>query len=130
MPGDTPTTPPAADSGISVGLGDLVKLTDLAASAAGALFASVYGGSPAMQAGQSFIVSVVARVLSQNIFQTSMSQMTPGAKNQFIVGILSAIIAAVRKQSVGKSVLGGVSADLLGEQVIAMLKMDDSSLFR
>lgn len=125
MPGDTPS-PPSAASGISIGMGDLVKLTDLAASGAGALFASVYGGNPGMQAGQSFIVSVAARILSQNIFQNAMSQMTPGSKNQFVVGILSAIIAAVRKQSVGKAILSGVSADLLGEQVIVMLKMDDN----
>lgn len=114
----------------SINIGDLVHWSDVIAAGVGAAHAQIYGGTrPGMQAAQSFVVSVMARVMSNKLLSEQMKDMTPQAKNQLLVGMISAAIAAFRKQSVARSAFTGVSVDLLAEEVLRMFKFNDSGLF-
>ena len=109
-----------------------VTTSDISAALVGAGFSSVYGiSTPPMQALQALVVSIVARLASDSTMMTdNMKNMTSGQKNQLIVGILSGIFGYYRnpKASMFKSLITGVSQDLIGQEILTTFNFTDSTL--
>ena len=105
--------------------------SDIASALVGAGFGEVYGtmGSTQMLAVRSLAVSILARMMSQSTTLTkAIPSLDADQKNQLIVGVLSGAISYYKKQSVLKSVFTGISIDLIGMEVLKLLKFDDKSL--
>ncbi len=105
--------------------------SDIASALVGAGFGEVYGtmGSTQMLAVRSLAVSILARMMSQSTtLNTAIPSLDADQKNQLIVGVLSGAISYYKKQSVLKSVFTGISIDLIGSEVLKLLKFDDKSL--
>ena len=106
--------------------------SDIASALVGAGFSEVYGGtmgSTQMLAVRSLAVSILARMMSQSTtLTTAIPSLNADQKNQLIVGVLSGVISYYKKQSLLRSVITGVSIDLIGTEVLKLLKFDDKSL--
>jgi hypothetical protein len=111
---------------------DLLSYSDIAASLSGALFAEVHGtvGNTQMVVIRSLIVSIIARMASKNAsLANTIPVLNESAKNQLCVAVLNGIYAYYKKQSLIKTVLTGVSIDLIGAEVLRTLKLDDTVIF-
>ena len=105
--------------------------SDIASALVGAGFSEVYGtmGSTQMLAVRSLAVSILARMMSQSTtLTTAIPSLNADQKNQLIVGVLSGVISYYKKQNLLKGVFTGVSIDLIGTEVLKLLKFDDKSL--
>ena len=105
--------------------------SDIASALVGAGFGEVYGtmGSTQMLAVRSLAVSILARMMSQSTtLNTAIPSLNADQKNQLIVGVLSGVISYYKKQNLLKGVFTGVSIDLIGTEVLKLLKFDDKSL--
>ncbi len=105
--------------------------SDIASALVGAGFGEVYGtmGSTQMLAVRSLAVSILARMMSQSTtLTTAIPSLDADQKNQLIVGVLSGAISYYKKQSLLKSVFTGISIDLIGTEVLKLLKFDDKAL--
>ena len=105
--------------------------SDIASALVGAGFGEVYGtmGSMQMLAVRSLAVSILARMLSQSTtLTTAIPSLDTDQKNQLIVGVLSGAISYYKKQSLLKGVFTGISIDLIGMEVLKILKMNDTVL--
>jgi hypothetical protein len=110
-----------------------ITTSDVSAAIVGAGFSSIYGMStPPMVALQALVVSIVARLASDSTMMTSTmtTTMSSSNKNQLIVGILSGIIGYYRnpKTSMFKTIISGVSMDLLGSEILQTLNFPDTVL--
>ena len=110
-----------------------ITTSDISAAIVGAGFPSVYGlSTPPMQALQALVVSIVARLASDSSVLTSTmtTTMSTGNKNQLIVGILSGIIGYYRnpKGSMIKTVITGISMDMLGGEILQTFNFQDTVL--
>jgi hypothetical protein len=103
--------------------------SDVSAAVVGAGFSSVYGMStPPMQALAALIISVVARLTSESTFMNNnLSSMNESQKNQLIVGVLSGIFGYYKspKTNVIKSILTGISQDLIGQELLRTFNFED-----
>ena len=105
--------------------------SDIASALVGAGFGEVYGtmGSTQMLAVRSLAVSILARMMSQSTtLTTAIPSLDADQKNQLIVGVLSGVISYYKKQSLLKGVFTGISIDLIGIEVLKLLKFDDKAL--
>ena len=105
--------------------------SDIASALVGAGFGEVYGtmGSMQMLAVRSLAVSILARMLSQSTtLTTAIPSLDTDQKNQLIVGVLSGAISYYKKQSLLKGVFTGISIDLIGMEVLKILKLNDTAL--
>ena len=109
---------------------DIVTVNDVSAAITGATFASIYGGKASMQAVQSFVTSVIARMASQSeTFKKLMVvDLGENQKNQLVVAILGAASAYWRKGSVLKGSFSSVAIDLIAEDAVRMLGLSNSAL--
>ena len=109
-----------------------VTTSDVSAAIVGAGFSSVYGiSTPPMQALQALVISIIARLFSDSTMVTNnMTNMTAGQKNQLIVGVLSGILGYYKnpKGSMFKSIITGVSQDLIGQEILTTFNFTDSTL--
>ena len=110
-----------------------ITTSDISAAIVGAGFSSIYGlSTPPMQALQALVVSIIARLASDSSVVTSSmtTNMTNGNKNALIVGVLSGIIGYYRnpKGSMIKTVITGVSMDLLGSEILQTFNFQDTVL--
>ena len=110
-----------------------ITTSDISAAIVGAGFSSIYGlSTPPMQALQALVVSIIARLASDSSMVTSSmtTNMTNGNKNALIVGVLSGIIGYYRnpKNSMIKTVITGVSMDLLGSEILQTFNFQDAVL--
>jgi hypothetical protein len=111
---------------------DIFVLSDLFAGVQGALFSSVFcmPGGPGMQAVQSLVVSVLARMASTKMLtRDKLSMLDNSQKNQLLVAIMSGAAAYYRRSGVGKGALSGVSIDLLAQHTVTLIGLDDKPLF-
>ena len=105
--------------------------SDIASALIGAGFGEVYGtmGSMQMLAVRSLAVSILARMMSQSTtLTTAIPSLDTDQKNQLIVGVLSGAISYYKKQSLLKGVFTGISIDLIGMEVLKILKLNDTAL--
>ena len=105
--------------------------SDIASALVGAGFGEVYGtmGSMQMLAVRSLAVSILARMMSQSTtLTTAIPSLDTDQKNQLIVGVLSGAISYYKKQSLLKGVFTGISIDLIGMEVLKILKLNDTAL--
>ena len=120
------------ENAISGSSTSFVTTSDISAAIVGAGFSSVYGiSTPPMQALQALVISIIARLFSDSsMMANNMSNMTMGQKNQLIVGILSGIFGYYKnpKGSLFKSVITGVSQDLIGQEILNTFNFTDSTL--
>jgi len=104
--------------------------SDISAALVGAGFSSVYGlSTPPMQALASLVISIVSRIASQSaVMQNNMKNMNASQKNQFIVGVLSGVYGYYRnsRTNILKSILTGVSVDLIGQEILKTFNFEDS----
>ena len=117
---------------------ELLTTSDVSTAIVGAGFASVYQnlGTPVMGAVKALVFSVVARMVAKSkIMGTTTTddqknQLTTEQKNQLVVAILAAAEAYSRSknQSIGRAVLSGVSIDLIGQEVLKLMKLEDTVL--
>ena len=108
---------------------NLVTVNDIAASIVGYAFASVFATcKPSQQAVQSFVVSAVARMISNSVFMAGYTSLNASQKNQLIVAALSAASSKAMDRSVGKGTMAGVCIDLLAEDVVRMLGLNEQSI--
>ena len=106
--------------------------SDVASALVGAGFGEVYGstmGTTQMLAVRSLAVSILARMMSQSTtLTTAIPSLDADQKNQLIVGVLNGAISYYKKQSLLKAVFTGISIDLIGTEVLKLLKFDDKAL--
>ena len=109
---------------------ELLTTSDVSTAIVGAGFASVYQnlGTPVMGAVKALVVSVVARMVAKS--KIMGTTVTTEQKNQLVVAVLTAVEAYSRgkNQSIGRAVLSGVSIDLIGQEVLKLVKMEDTVL--
>jgi hypothetical protein len=110
-----------------------ITTSDISAAIVGAGFSSIYGlSTPPMVALQALVVSIVARLASDSSMLTSTmsTPISSSNKNQLIVGILSGIIGYYRnpKASMIKTLITGVSIDMLGGEVLQTFNFQDTVL--
>ena len=109
---------------------DLVSMGDLSAGVVGYFFAQSMGtGKPGMQAVQSFVVSVIARIAAKSGMADFMGKLDNTQKNQVVVAILSAIGGSYKGGSPLKAAISGMSVDLLAEDLLRLLNQDPNSGF-
>jgi hypothetical protein len=109
---------------------DLLTYSDISAALVGAGWSEVFGGNMQMTAIKSLVVSIVARVLSKNVsLSTTLPTVTEDTKNQLVVGLSNALYAYIKKQSISKAILSGMSIDLIGAEILSMMKLQDTVLF-
>ena len=109
---------------------DLVSMGDLAAAVVGYGFAqTMSSGKPGMQAVQSFVVSVIARIAAKSGMADFMGKLDNQQKNQIVVAVLSAIGGSYKGGSPLKAAISGVSIDLLAEDILRLLNQDPNSGF-
>ena len=109
---------------------DLLTVSDISAALVGYLYADQLNtGKPAMQASQSFIVSIIARLAARSNMTSWMGKLDNGQKNQLIVAVLSALAGSYKGGNAVKGALTGTSIDLIAEDVIRMLNIDDRGFF-
>ena len=121
-------TTPAAAAAVTM---NWLTTSDVASALVGAGFGEVYGtmGSTQMLAVRSLAVSILARMMSQSTtLTTAIPSLDADQKNQLIVGVLNGAISYYKKQSLLKAVFTGISIDLIGSEVLKLLKFDDKSL--
>jgi hypothetical protein len=110
---------------------DLVSVSDIAAGVVGYVYADTLNtAKPSMQAGQSFVVSLVARIASKAGMGSFMGKLDDGQKNQLIVAIISALACSYKGGSPLKGSLTGMSIDLLAEDLIRMFDISDMGYFQ
>ena len=109
-----------------------IKLSDGVAAIVGYVYASQMNtGKPSMQAVQSLVVSIVARLSVKAGFLDMLSSKEKGGasedqKNQLVVAILSAMGSLGRGQNVLKGTIASVSVDLIAEDIVnKLLRVDD-----
>jgi hypothetical protein len=103
---------------------------DLSAAIVAYFFASTMStGKPGMQAVQSFVVSVIARIAAKSGMADFMGKLDTTQKNQIVVAILSAIGGSYKGGSPLKAAISGVSVDLLAEDLLRLLNQDPNSGF-
>ena len=109
---------------------ELLTTSDISTAIVGAGFATVYQnlGTPVMAAVKALVVSVVARMVSKS--KIMGTTITDEQKNQLVVAVLAAVEAYSRgkNQSIGRAVLSGVSIDLIGQEVLKLMKISDTVL--
>ena len=109
---------------------ELLTTSDVATAIVGAGFSSAYQnlGTPVMGAVKALVFSVVARMVAKS--KLMGTTITTDQKNQMVVAVLAAIEAYSRgkNQSIVKAVLSGVSIDLIGQEVLKLVKMEDTVL--
>lgn len=110
---------------------DLIAMSDITAGVLGYIYADTLNlGKPQMQATQSFVISVLARITSQSMLADYMGKLNKNQKNQLIVGLASAMVASFKNSSPGKAFLTGVSIDLLASDLLHMLNMEDTGFIK
>lgn len=111
---------------------EFLKSSDISAALVGAGFSTAYAmpGSPAMQAVQSAVVSIVARVVASSKMLAAVTPVgvTGDQKNQIVVAALSAAVGYYKRHGLLKSALTGVSIDLLSQEVLTVLNMTDMNI--
>ena len=107
---------------------DLVTINDISAAVSGGSWAYAYGNKPLMQALQSFVISVIARMAAKSEMAAKLDIVPTKSKNELIVAILSAGAAYWRNGSVLKGALSGYAIDLISEDVVNSLGLSDSPL--
>ena len=109
---------------------ELLTTSDISTAIVGAGFASVYQnlGTPVMGAVKALVVSVVARMVAKS--KIMGTTVTSEEKNQLVVAAVAAIEAYSRgkNQSIGRAVLSAVSIDLIGQDVLKLMKLEDTVL--
>ena len=112
-------------------MSDLLKFSDITTAGTSSLISYVYGQQPtARRATEGVLISVLSRIISQNFPKlTGGEKATAQTKNQIVVGILNALLASGMNRSVAKSVVQGISSDLLAEQAFKMMQIEDKTLF-
>ena len=109
---------------------EFITTSDLTAALVGAGWGEIYGGpgSPAMAAVKSFVISVIARMVSKSPSVTSaIPSLTGSQKNQLIVGILSGFASYYKKEKLLRGVLSGVSIDLLASELLSLTNTADKA---
>ena len=110
---------------------DLITVSDVMAGVLGYVYAdNLNTGKPSMQATQSFVISVLARITSQSMLADYMGKLNKNQKNQLIVGIASAIASSYKNGSPAKAALAGMSIDLLATDLLNLLNMEDSGFIQ
>ena len=110
---------------------DLVSVSDIAAGIVGYVYADTLNtAKPSMQATQSFVVSVIARIASKAGMGSFMGKLDDNQKNQLVVAILSALAGSYKGGSPLKGGLTGTSIDLLGGDLIQMFNIEDIGYFQ
>ena len=107
---------------------NFVTSSDIAAAMVGAGFSEVYGGpgSPGMLAARSFLISVVARMVSSSTTMSGViTSLDTNQKNQLIVGLLNGAASYYKKERVLKGVMGGISIDLIAMELLKLTNMED-----
>jgi len=110
---------------------NFVTSSDISAAIAGSGFSEVYGGpgSPGMLAARSFIISVVARMVSSSTTMSSVvTSLDTNQKDQLIVGLLNGIASYYKKERVLKGIMGGISIDLIAMELLKLTNMEDKVL--
>lgn len=103
----------------------LLTSSDISAGLVGAGYAALYRNTGiGKQAITSLAVSIVARMTSAQL--SMFSSMNMKAKNALIVSILYAVLGAIMRQDIAKTVISGLSIDLIGEAVLSLLDQNDS----
>ena len=110
---------------------DLLNMGDLSAAVVAYGFVSSMGvgGKPGMQAAQSFVVSLIARIAAKSGTVDFMGKMDDSQKNQIVVALLSAIAGSYRGGGPLKAAITGVSIDLLSDDILRLLNQDPNSGF-
>ena len=107
-----------------------LSTSDVSAAIVGAGYSYVIGlGNPGMYAVRSLVVSMLSRMASEAEMLQS-DNFDANQKNELIVAILSAIDGYVRSrnQSVFKSILSGVSVDLIGQEILKTMRLEDKAI--
>ena len=113
----------------SLDTNELLKLSDLLAGVSSAGFSAVFDSPSWKKSGVAVFISVLARMISKSFPNaTGGEQLSATQKNQLVVGALNAIGAYSMNKSVAKSVLLGISSDLLAEMAFYYLNMQDTVL--
>jgi hypothetical protein len=106
-------------------------VSDIAAGIVGYVYADTLNtAKPSMQATQSFVVSVIARIASKAGMGSFMGKLDDTQKNQLIVAILSALAGSYKGGSPLKGALTAMSIDLLAEDLIRMFNIEDIGYFQ
>ena len=108
---------------------DLLSVSDITAAVVGYVYADqLHTRKPTVQAVQSLIVSVIARITANSGMSAFMGSDTD-IKNQIVVAVLSAIGSSYKGGGPMKGALSGVSIDLIAEDILRLLKIDDRGFF-
>lgn len=115
----------------NIDLNSLVKYSDVLASGTGAFWGYTFNNTkqPGMYALQAGVISVLARLIREQVLMDKLSSLTPSGKDELVVGVLNALYAYSMKRPVLKSMISGISIDLLAEQIMQMLSIQDQGLF-
>jgi hypothetical protein len=102
----------------------LIKINDISAAVVGAMHSAIFSANNkniGSQAMTSFVISVVARLASENNLLSQMWSLGPDEKNQIFVAILGAVEAYSMRKGVARTVYTDVSIDLVSEHVLKIL---------
>lgn len=117
-------------SGVNFESKDILKYSDLAAGAVSALYASIFGEKMnGERVGMAVIVSVLARIISMNLPTNAGGVTDMQTKNQIVVASLNGLSAWMKNRNVPKSILTGVSIDLIAEKLFDYLTITDQPIF-
>ena len=82
-----------------------------------------YPGSYAKNAIRALLISVIARMVPD--WTSNWTTLSAPQKNELVVAILGGVQAAYWKHPVLQGAVGQVSIDLLGQELVALLGMND-----
>ena len=102
----------------------LIKINDISAAVVGAMHSGIFSTSSknmGQQAMTSFVISVVARLASENNFLSQMWSLGTEEKNQIFVAILGAMEAYTMRKGVARTVWNDVAIDLVSTHVVKIL---------
>ena len=114
---------------MNLDMNELVKYSDILTAGVGALWANTFNNAkPSTAALQATVVSIIARLIRQQMLESRFTSLTASGKDQLIVGALNGLYAYSKRQSWLKAALRGISIDLISEQVLLVLSIDDKGL--
>jgi hypothetical protein len=134
--GDTNTTGNSSNTTTKkFNLADILTLSDLLTLATSAGYSSAYGEKPTSKSLMTaFIVSIVGRTLASN-FPDLMSKdkknrepLSEPTKSLIVQTAMWALVGYGMNKPVARTILSGVSADLLAETVLAQFGVEDKVL--
>ena len=74
------------------------------------------GCKPSSYAIRSGLVSILSRLIHTLLIgEDNLSKLSPLGKEQFVVGVVSAVVSYSKNQPILKHVLSGISVDLISE---------------